>query len=256
MTSVLAALDNTVAARPVLATAEAFASLVGSEPAVTHVRVNGDRAARLVAEAAGRPLVELTGEPVEELVRAASRDDVSAIVLGTRATPAGARPVGHTALAVAERVAKPVLLVPPDTPRAGTIKRVLVPLEGSVSSSLAPRQIFELAAQQHINAVVLHVLEEASLPLFTDQPQHEAAAWAREFLARYCPSGADQVAFESRVGRPEELIPRAAEELAVDLVALGWSQELARGRAPVVRAVVERARIPVLLVPVVRVANA
>lgn len=251
MTSVLAALDNTVAAAPVLATAEAFASLVGSDPAPMHVRVNGDRGARLVAEASGRPLTELAGEPVEELVRAASSDDVSAIVLGARATPGGARPAGHTALAVAERVAKPVLLVPPDTPHAGRLKRVLVPLEGSVSTSLAPRQMFELARDRHIEVVVLHVLEESSLPLFTDQPQHEVPAWAHEFLARYCPWGADEVTFESRLGRPEELIPRAAEELAVDLVALGWSQELAHGRAAVVHAVLERARVPVLLVPVV-----
>jgi hypothetical protein len=34
-------------------------------------------------------------------------------------------------------------------------------------------------------------------------------------------------------------------------VALGWSQDLAEGRAPVVRAALERAKLPVLLVPVV-----
>ena len=35
----------------------------------------------------------------------------------------------------------------------------------------------------------------------------------------------------------------------LDLIALGWAQEIAGGRAPVVRELLERGRIPVLLVP-------
>lgn len=35
-----------------------------------------------------------------------------------------------------------------------------------------------------------------------------------------------------------------------DLIALGWSQELAGGGAAVVREALERSRVPVLLVPV------
>jgi hypothetical protein len=46
-------------------------------------------------------------------------------------------------------------------------------------------------------------------------------------------------------------VPRTADELHVDLIALGWAQELAAGRAPVVRATLERASVPVMLVPVI-----
>jgi hypothetical protein len=42
-----------------------------------------------------------------------------------------------------------------------------------------------------------------------------------------------------------------AQETGADLIALGWSRALAPDRAPVVRAVLERAHVPVLLFPVV-----
>jgi hypothetical protein len=41
-----------------------------------------------------------------------------------------------------------------------------------------------------------------------------------------------------------------AEELGCELIALGWSQQLSAGRAPVVRETLERSRLPVLLIPV------
>lgn len=127
---------------------------------------------------------------------------------------------------------------------------MLVPLEASLSASLAPRTILELAREATVEAVALHVYDEDSLPPFTDQPQHEQAAWAQEFLARYCPAGLGSVRLETRVGRSDELVPLVADECGCDLVALGWSQELAAGRAPVVRGTLERSRLPVLLVPV------
>jgi nucleotide-binding universal stress UspA family protein len=98
--------------------------------------------------------------------------------------------------------------------------------------------------------VVLHVHDEDSLPAFTDQPQHETSAWVDEFLARYCPWGVGDVRFEICVGRPDEEVLRTAEETGADLIALGWSRSLAGGRGPIVRAVLERGRVPVLLIPV------
>jgi nucleotide-binding universal stress UspA family protein len=96
------------------------------------------------------------------------------------------------------------------------------------------------------------VYDKDSMPAFTDQPQHEQAAWEHEFLNRYCPWGIDDVRVETRVGRSGELIPQVAEQRDCDVIALGWSQELAAGRAPVVRETLERSRRPVLLVPVVQ----
>jgi nucleotide-binding universal stress UspA family protein len=250
MEKVIAALDNSLAAGPVLATATSFAQLLGAKLEAVHVKDDGRRTPEAVAAGAGLPLRTLTGGTVAALVDAGAADDVVALALGARRTPAGARPVGTTASAVMALLAKPLLVVPPDTAHAGRLDSVLVPLEGTVSSSLAPRSIMRLAQAAQIEVVVVHVRDEQSLPAFTDQPQHETPAWGHEFLARYCPWGIGDVRLDVRVGVREQEILRAAEENEVDLIALGWSQELAANRASVVRAVLERGRVPVLLIPV------
>jgi nucleotide-binding universal stress UspA family protein len=250
MTRVLAALDNSVAARPVLSTALAVAPLLEAEVEALHVRTDGDGVARAAAESDGVAFVELTGPVAERIVEAASQDDVALAVLGARGTAGGARPAGSTAVAIATALAKPVILVPPDALHPGRLRRILVPLEGTASTSLAPRNVIELGSRADLDVIVLHVLDEASLPAFTDQPQYETESWAREFLERYCRFGVDRVRLELRVGRGEDLVPLVGEETDSDLIALGWSQVLAPDRAPVVQAVLERGHLPVLLVPV------
>jgi len=130
------------------------------------------------------------------------------------------------------------------------LRGIVVPLEGSLSASLTPTEILELAEDTELDVVAVHVHDESSIPAFGDQPQHETREWAREFVARYCPLGVGEVRLETRVGRRDEEILRATEEVEADMIALGWSQELAPGRANVVRAALERAHVPVLLVPV------
>jgi nucleotide-binding universal stress UspA family protein len=251
---VIAALDNNSAAQPVVLVAQRLAEILGDEVDAVHVRDDGDRIARGVAQAASLELHEPEGPVVDTLVRSCEGADVDALVLGARKSPGGHRPLGGTAFAVATTLAKPVVIVPPDATAPGRLDRVLVPLEASVSSSLAPRAVIALAREARLEVVVLHVHEEESLPAFTDQPQHEERAWAEEFLARYCPSGLDIVELDVRVGRSEELVPLVAEECGADLIALGWSQVLAEQRAPVVRATLARARVPVMLIPVELVA--
>jgi hypothetical protein len=250
MKTVLAAVDNSLAGRPVIAAAQALASLLDARVEALHARTNGDRTANNTAEAAGVPLRTTSGPVVERLIQAGQAEDVIALAIGARSTPIGPRPLGSTAAAVASALLKPVIVVPPEARVQAEFARVLVPLEASVSASIGPRAILELARDKTIEAVALHVYEEDSLPLFTDQPQHEQAAWAEEFLARYCPSGVGSVRLETRVGRADDLVAAVADECDCDLVAIGWSQELATGRAPVVRGTLERSRLPILLVPV------
>lgn len=250
MKTVLAAIDNGLAGRPVLETARALAALLDARASAIHVRTNGDRTAHTTAEAADVPLDTVSGPVVQRLVEAGESEDVVALVIGARGTPGGRRPLGATATAVATALLKPVVVVPPDARGPETLRRVLVPLEASLPASRAPLAILELAPEATIDVVALHVLEEDAIPSFTDQPQHEHAAWAHEFLARYCPRGLGSVRLETRVGRSDHLVPLVAEECGCDLVALGWARELAPGRAPVVRATLERSRLPVMLVPV------
>ena len=62
--------------------------------------------------------------------------------------------------------------------------------------------------------------------------------------------GIGAVRFETRVGASAAIIPEFAEESGTDMIALGWAQDLAPGRAPVVRAALARGCIPVMLIPV------
>ena len=251
MTRIVAALDNSLAARPVIATALALGRLLGAGVDPLHVRRDGTAAARSAADAAGLPLRVVGGSVNERLIEAAAEEDVVAIVIGARGTPAARRPLGSTALAVASRALQAIVVVPPEALSRERLRKVLVPIEAHVSPLLTPRAIVELASGVEIDAAVLHVYDESSLPAFTDQPQHEHDAWAREFVRRWCPWGVDAVELVLRVGRADEVVPRTADELHVDLIALGWAQELAAGRAPVVRATLERASVPVMLVPVI-----
>ena len=113
-----------------------------------------------------------------------------------------------------------------------------------MSTSLAPRGIIELAQDPNLDVIISHVHDAASLPAFTDQPQHQARAWSEEFLARYCPWGIGKVRLELRVGRREDEILAAVDDTQAQLIALGWSQELDFGRASIVREVLRRGPVP------------
>ncbi len=250
MKTVLAAVDNSLAVKPVIATACALAELLGAQVEAVHVKTDGRRTAQSAADAAGVPLRAVSGSVIESLIVQGEPEDVVALAIGARGTPGGRRPLGGTAAAVATKLLKPVVIVPPEASVPAVLRRVLVPLEGDLSTSPTPASIFELAGAGMIEVVALHVLDEDSIPAFTDQPQHEHGAWAREFLARYRPRGLGRVRLETRVGRTDELVPLVAEQCGCDLIALAWSQELAHGRAPVVRETLRRSRLPVLLTPV------
>ena len=250
MTTVIAALDNSLAASPVLTTSLALGRVLDASVEAVHVPVDGDRVARTAAGAAHVPFRTVSGPVVERLIEIGQTRDVVALVLGARGSPLGRRPLGRTARAVATSLSKPLVVVPPSARQPGHLRRVLVPLEGRETETHTPRAIVELARGEELDVVILHVLEEESLPLFSDQPQHEQAATAEEFLRRHCPWGIGKVRVEVRVGRCDELVSVVAEELDADLIALGWAQELEPGRAPVVRAALATAGVPIMLVPV------
>ncbi len=250
MKTTLAALANSLASRSVLASAQALSTLLDSHVEALHVQTNGQRTVKDMTDAAGIALRTTTGSVIERLVEAGEVGDVVALAIGARNTPASSKPLGGTATAVAVTLRKPVLVVPPEADPPPAFRRVLVPLEGSLSTSMAPRSLFEVASSEHIDVVALHIHDEDSIPSFTDQPQHEMAAWAQEFIHRYCPWGIGDVQLETRIGRIGELVPIVAEQCSCDLIALGWSQQLAHGRAPVVQETLQRSHLPVLLVPV------
>ena len=54
---------------------------------------------------------------------------------------------------------------------------------------------------------------------------------------------------ETRVGRAADVVREVARDIEADMVALGWKQDLAPGRAQVVSALLADADVPIALVP-------
>jgi nucleotide-binding universal stress UspA family protein len=248
MNKILAAIDNSAVARPVLDVASLVADLLGAEIEAVHAREDGDQTARAAAEAAGIPLRSIGKPVVAALVEAGAASDVVAIALGARGIEAGRRPAGHVALQLALSLPKPLVVVPPEA--AGQLQRILVPLNGLELSAGTLARTLKLAAHRKLEIIVLHVHDQESIPLFSDQRQHELECWAEEFLRRHCPDP-ELVRLETRVGAPGENVLQVADYTSADLIALGWSQDLGPGRAAVVRAALERSPVPLLLVPAV-----
>jgi nucleotide-binding universal stress UspA family protein len=249
---VVAAIDSSAAATPVLSAGAAVARLFRADLEAIHVqqRTRPD-AARAAAEAAGVKFHLVTGATVASIVEATEQRDVVAAVLGARGTPGGRRPAGHVATEVATLVLKPVVVVPPECRCPIQLRRILVPLERDMVTAAALRQTIEAACSAGAEIVVLHVFEERELPLFTDQPQHEVEAWVSEFLRAYC-SRLEGIRVELRAGVPSDHLLAVADEIGADALVLGWGQRLLPGRAALVRTALERSGIPVILVPIPR----
>jgi nucleotide-binding universal stress UspA family protein len=250
MKKVIAAVDESLATGRVLATAGAVGRALRADVEAVHVRTDGAALAEAQCEHAGVPLRIVPGDTVTRLAEAAAEPGVVALVLGARGGMGRRRPLGTTALEVTTSVDAPVVVVPPEGGGTAEIARILVPLSSSLASARAPRRMIELASPAGVEIVVLHVHDVSSLPLFTDQPQHESTAWANEFLARYCPVDRTHTRLLVRVGLPEDEILGVADEVQADLIALGWGGTFDRGRAPIVRSLLEHARVPVALIPV------
>lgn len=252
MTVLLAALDDSAAARPVLEVALRMAPYVGADVVAVHVAEDGSgRTARAAAAAFDVPLLVRRGEVATELGSAQHELHALAIVVGARRIPGGARPAGHVALRLMQELATAVVVVPPDaTDRA--LRRVLVAVEGDGESEALVALVSQLREAEEAEVVALHVFEPGSLPMFGDEPVLEAEAWASEFLRRVSSLAVDDLRLEVRVGDAAEVVPASAEELDVDFIVMSWNCNLDGGHGAIVRHVLESARVPVLLLPVGR----
>lgn len=247
---VLAAIDNSAAATPVLAAASALARSFGSTVEAVHVQEDGDITATAAARAAGVGLRKL-GAPVREsLLAESARADVELLVVGLRGSPVAREPAGHVTLELMVSIRKPLVVVPPKARVPSQLRRALVPVDATRATAQALSRVSELVCGSGLEVIVLHVHDAGSVPAFTDQVQHETEAWGSEFLARYCRELEGEVHLELRVGEPGQSVADVARETNVDLVALVWSQDLSPGRAALVREVLARTAVPVLLVPV------
>ncbi len=250
---VIAAIDDSEAAQPVLTVARRVADLFGDSLLALHVSSDDvPTAVRHSAATVGAPVRVCHGDATSEITAAAGAADVRGIVVGRRRPDGRGRGIGDTALALIQTLAKPVVVVPPNANvRRRRLQRLLVPLDGTGETAAAVERLLATIAGR-LEVVALHVLEPDAIPAFSDQLAHEPDAWRAEFRRRWLPADDATVTLETRVGRASDVIRACSREFDVDLVALGWKQELAHGRAQVVASLLTDAETPVLLLPLAR----
>lgn len=249
MSVILAAIDDSAAAFPVLRAATAMALTLGAEAQALHIREGRSETATAAAQHAGISIDVIDGDPVDRIVELSSDTAVSMVVVGARRQRAGPRPSGHVAFAVMAQVRKPVLVVPPDArlPEADRFDRVLMPLEGTAHSADAVAAELQALSRSGVGITVLHVFHPGTVPRFWDQASHAGQSWGTEFLAHWCDEPGTELHLRS--GDVVAAVLDVASSESIDVIVLGWSQNTSGDRARVVREIVGRSEIPVLLAP-------
>jgi len=249
MSIVVAVLDSSAAARPVLEVAQRIGEMTESRVEAVHVRSDPLKSVETPESLAARnevPFQVLDGTVEPEILRTMDRADVLVGVIGARATTGGRRPVGRTTLHVIARMNKPVVVVPPDLIAPGSFRRLLVPLEGTEESSQPVLDRLGPLLRSDVEVVVLHVFTDVTQPAMLDRPLRDLQMMGREFLTRHYPHAAG---IEFRPGPVAMRVAEVSQEQSIDLIVLSWSQDISTERARVVREVLSASALPVLLLP-------
>jgi nucleotide-binding universal stress UspA family protein len=257
--TLLIAVADAVADEDLIASAKALAAAAGWEVRAVHVRESGV-AEPGSADLEGLDLTAIDGDPVESLTRLVAGSAVDAFAFGAHCPSETGRDsrLGHVAEALLNGAVAPVLVVRPGMRRVAGLKRLYVPLEGSPSASAAMHAADDALCARGREIVMLHVVtgdtpaEIGSLPAprIVDQEHYEWAAWQDEFTMRFsqCPRGGrHRVAV--RVGDPAGIIAEEAADAGAELIVLSGSGSFVSGHGAVIRALLDSAPCPLLVVP-------
>jgi hypothetical protein len=247
MRTTIAAVDDSPALHAVACAAATIAARIGTRVVGIHVLEEGSPDADVLRSRCGFDVEVEAGTPVERLRAAIDAADVELAVVGSRDTEDPRAPVGHVALALAESITKPMLVVPPTaiTDR-WKVDRALLPLDGDPHTSEQVRDLVERLVRSGVEVVATHVFDAAHVPRWGDDFGHELEAFRHEFLTRHSPASTGLIVSHGAIW---DAVVACAGRVEADLVVLAWSQRLAPGRAAVVRAALTNPALPVLLLP-------
>ncbi|HEY2535183.1 MAG TPA: universal stress protein [Xanthobacteraceae bacterium] len=202
-----------------------------------------------------------TGEPSTQILRMAQELKPQIIVLCRHIATAAQNALGSTATRVLREVACPLVLVSPERGlTAWRLHHVLVPHDGTPSTSVALRPAAEIAEHAGAELVVVHVTDvrpaptecgSLTVPPYVDQPQHEWPAWSSEFVKRIacvCPLGHVHVRLTLAHGNPPAQLLRLAKAHSTDLMVLAWRGVWETPRAAIFKDLIGEAHCPVMVV--------
>jgi nucleotide-binding universal stress UspA family protein len=201
------------------------------------------------------------GMPAVQILQVAEEMKPRAIVMCKHSGTERGKMPGRTAMKVLHDARCPVIMVPPERGAAPWhLQHVLVPHDGTPSTSAALQPAAELAERGRAELLVVHVsdvkaapVEAGSLttPRYVDQPQHEWPAWTTEFLNRLaciCPLGHLHVRIILAHGDIAAEILRLSKKQSTDLIVLAWRGIWEAPRATTLKDILREAHCPIMVV--------
>jgi nucleotide-binding universal stress UspA family protein len=263
---------------PILLALDGRASMLAALPVASALSDIERAPVRIVCVADGDPAAELlnrvkhetrnlegfsvdarTGELSTQILRMAQELKPQAIVLCRYIATQNA--LGSTATRVLREVACPLVLVSPERgSTAWHLRHVLVPHDGTPSTSAALRPVAEIAERAGADLLVVHVADvrpaptecgALTAPPYVDQPQHEWPAWSSEFVKRVacvCPLGHVHVRLTLAHGSPATQLLHLARAHSTDLMVLAWRGMWETPRAAIFKELIGEAHCPVMVV--------
>ena len=203
----------------------------------------------------GLEVEHVGGDPASAILEAAAHPDVTIVALGLRSDE---RPgLGHVARELLQSSRRMLLVVRPGMRPIQDLKRIIVPLEGSPSTSEAMRVADDSFCTRGREIVMVHVVTGATpaepgsmpAPRFMDQEHYEWVEWQDEFCMRFsqCPRGGRHRVCV-RVGEPGPTIVAEANDVRAELAVVAWRGELGPGQAVQLKLLLEKSPCPLLLV--------
>ena len=265
---ILVPLDGSAAALAALPVAKVLSELEQTPLLLVHV---GERKVpddalfnwlKLAGQEVDDVIIEArTGEPAAEINRIMNEIKPKMIVLCKHTATEPRNVLGNTATNVLRKNSCPVVLVPPERgSKPWHLHHVLVPHDGTPSTSAALPPATEIVGHAHAELLIAHVTNVApaptepgslTTPLYVDHPQHEWPAWSSEFVKRIaciCPLGLLHVRVFLACGTPAREITRLAGEQSTDLVVLAWRGVWETPRAAILKELIGETLCPVMVV--------
>lgn len=275
--TILVPLDGSEAALAALPIARMIAKVAGVVVHIVHVspvplprKELLDTLRLRPSQVRGIVIDHLTGPIAATVVQEAIHRRSTFITMTTHGRTQ-AHALGPVAREVLQQAPCPVIFVRPEiTPQRGgpgtALRRILLPLDGTPSTSVASAPVINLAerggAELDIvlvtTAGVRRPAERGTFvaPRYVDQPHHEWPVWMQEFINRLChclgACPAVPVHLSLAAGDPTEAILRIAAERGSDLIALIWRGRLNGRHGTIVKKVLQGAPCPVLILRVPR----
>jgi nucleotide-binding universal stress UspA family protein len=264
-------LDGSETATVALNAAQAMATIMGAVLYIVHInktRLTEDRLAKEIKIVDKLKIKNfsikqiVSDNPVDEILHFASSKDM--IVMSTHGKTFNTDYLlGSVTTSIVQRAICPVMLIRPGSHLIPDYKwepaKMLVPLNGTPAAASIMIQVFRLATLTNAVIDVLNIgvagekppTEAGTIrtPMYLDHPRYDWPAWAGEFVERFLAQKPPEVKLNlfERGGEPAQAIRLFADQNEDDLIIMGWHGQFGKGRARIVKELLQNVEIPIIL---------